>query len=618
MISDAFLQELRARADMEDVAGQYVNLRRRGHVLTGLCPFHNEKTPSFNVNPSRGFYHCFGCGKGGDVFNFIQEIEGVDFREALEMLADETGVHLERPKRGDHAYYYSAPSPTPEEYPLLSEYPPSEEWRPSSNQSREARIASKNELLAIHNDAATYYYSCIKTHTNAIDYFKSRGLSGETVKEFALGYAPDGWSGLLDYLRGKKYADSQITASGLVIVKEDKGAIYDRFRDRVMFPLCDLSGRVIAFAGRGMNADAQPKYLNSPETALYKKSSVLYGIHKSRSSIRDLGYLLIVEGYMDYLTLYQAGIRNAAAVSGTAFTVEHAQIIKRFTRKVVLVFDGDRAGRTAAQRAVFVLAPISVQVSILTLPKEDDPDSFVRREGPDAFLTLVSSAAKPAADFLIDKLVSESDGSPHGKSGVVDELMPYARALSDTIVRDDFLTKLAQRLHIDRKRVLERFNSASDYRSPDDGLSTPLPNNVSGGALGALEESFLRLLITSPELITMARQHIPIEILADGLAANIYSVILEEHARDNSLNGLAEACSNNPAIGNVISMLAVKPALTENIFEELIQKMLLLRRKFLKSRMSELTEALRNCSEEEKNELLTLLKDYGAQLKDLE
>jgi len=607
--NDDAKEQIRMRADLGAIVGRYVNLKGRGATMIGLCPFHKEKTPSFNVNPSRGFYHCFGCGKGGDVFDFVQEIEGVDFREALEMLADETGVRLERPKRDDHTYYGAPP---PEAYS-------SSETPQTPSQDRAAKAVSKNELLAIHSEAAMYYYNCVKTHAQAIDYFKSRGLSGETVKEFSLGYAPDGWSGLLDYLRSKKYTDSQITAAGLVVVKEEKGAVYDRFRDRVMFPLCDLSGRVIAFAGRGMNADAQPKYLNSPETGLYKKSGVLYGIHKSRASVRELGYLLIVEGYMDYLTLYQAGIRNAAAVSGTAFTADHAQIIKRFTQKVVLVFDGDRAGRAAAQRAAFVLAPVNVQVSVLTLPGDDDPDSFVRREGAEAFLKLVSSAAKPAADYLIDKLIAESDGSPHGKSGVVDELIPYARALSDNIVRDDFLAKLAQRLGIDRKRVMERLSRAPNTFSPDDSPPPPTAGGFNGDSvLGALEESFLRILITCPELIAEAKPYIPPEILTDGLSANVYSIILEVHGRDGSLDGLAEACSNNPEAGNVISMLAVKPALTENIHDELVQKIFLLRRKFLKTRMSELTEHLKNCREEEKGELLALLKDYGAQLKELE
>jgi DNA primase len=322
---------------------------------------------------------------------------------------------------------------------------------------------------------------------------------------------------------------------------------------------------------------------------------------------------------MDYLTLYQAGIRNAAAVSGTAFTTEHAQMITRFTQKVVLVFDGDRAGRSAAQRAVFVLAPSNINVSVLTLPGDDDPDSFVKREGGGGFLKLLSSSAKPAADFLIDKLVSESDGSPHAKSGVVDELIPYAHAISDTIVRDDFLAKLAMRLNIDRKRVLERFNANKNYVSPYGDTPAPPANGFNVGiTLGALEESFLRILITSPKLIIQAKQHIQPGMLTDDLSANIYSIILEEYERDSNLGGLAETCSNNPAIGNAVSMLAVKPALTENIEDELVQKILLLHRKFLKTRMSELTESLKNCPEEEKVALLERLKDYGARLKELE
>jgi DNA primase len=234
-------------------------------------------------------------------------------------------------------------------------------------------------------------------------------------------------------------------------------------------------------------------------------------------------------------------------------------------------------------------------------------------------LKLLSSSAKPAADFLIDKLVSESDGSPHAKSGVVDELIPYARAISDTIVRDDFLAKLALRLNIDRKRVSERFNSNKNYVSPYGDTPAPPANSFNGGiALGALEESFLRILITRPELIIQAKQYIHPEMLTDDLSANIYSIILEEHERDGNLGGLAEACSNNPAVGNAVSRLAVKPALTENIHDELVQKILLLRRKFLKKQMSELTERLKDCSEEEKTEFLELLRDYGAQLKELE
>jgi DNA primase len=360
-----------------------------------------------------------------------------------------------------------------------------------------------------------------------------------------------------------------------------------------------------------MDADAQPKYLNSPETALYRKSRVLYGLHKASRSAREQGELLIVEGYMDYLTLYQAGIRNAAAVSGTAFTADHADVIKRFAKRVKLVFDGDRAGQTAAQRAIFVLAPSSLQVSVLPLPAGDDPDSFVKREGGDAFSALLKTA-KAAEDFLIDKLVSESDGSPHGKSNIINELLPYARALADAIVRDAFIDKLALRLRVDKQHIFDRL---SKFRPSPAGGDEPetLSNPIS---IGGLEESFLRILITKPELIIYAKQRISPEFLTDTLSADMYSIILNEYAQKGSLNGLPDICAENPEAGRVLSMLAVKPALMENIEDELRQKILLLRQKLFKAHIARLKEELKYCPDEQKGGLLEELKKYGMYLKE--
>lgn len=616
--NDDAKEQVRLRADIGAVVGRYVNLKSRGGTLIGLCPFHKEKTPSFNVNPDRGFYHCFGCGKGGDVFNFLMEIEGIDFREALEMLAEETGVRLEAKKRASDRSYDGRYGDASYDgrYGDGGSLPPS-----SQNSSAAAKPATKTELLAIHKEAADFYYRQVKGSERAIGYFKSRGLLAETVKEFGLGYAPDGWTELYGYLRGKGIQESKILECGLAVRKEATGAVYDRFRDRVMFPLCDMGGRVIAFAGRGMDADAQPKYLNSPETALYQKSRVLYGLHKARRNAREQGGLLIVEGYMDYLTLYQAGIRNAAAVSGTAFTDEHAYMtadharMVAFAKRVTFAFDGDRAGQSAAQRALFVLAPFNIQAFALTLPGGDDPDSFVKREGADAFRKLLATA-KAAEDFLIDKLVSESDGSPRGKSGVIDELLPYARALSDAIVRDAFLDKLAQRLRVDKKHVFGRMKNA--LRRPEDSQAKGAETSRNPVAIGGLEESFLRILITKPELIVQAKQYVSPEILTDTLSAEIYSIILSEYAKNGDLSGLPDICGGGEDIGRAVSMLAVKPALAENIQDELVQKVLLLRKKFLKARISELKESLDACPEEQKGELMLLLKDYGAQLKELD
>jgi DNA primase len=612
---------IRIRADIGTVVGRYVSLKAQGRVLKGLCPFHKEKTPSFQVNPENGLFYCFGCGKGGDVFRFIQEIEGVGFREALEMLADETGVKLEKKQRqADRAYNdrYDDSRYDDGRYDdyVYDDNAPSPPSPSSQNNNTSVKPLPKPELLAIHNDAAEFFYQNVKGNRRVIDYFKSRGLTAETVKEFKLGYAPDGWTGLCDCLRGKGIPESAILQCGLAI-RKDGGSAYDRFRNRVMFPLRDLSGRIIAFAGRGMDDDVQPKYLNSPETALYQKSRVLYGLHNARAGVRELGFLIIVEGYMDCLTLYQAGIRNAAAVSGTAFTADHAQIIKRFAKRVTLVFDGDRAGQAAAQRALPVLAPSNLQTSVLTLPEGDDPDSFVKREGPAAFNALIKTA-KEAGDFLIDKLASESDGSPHGKSAAINELMPYARALADAIVRDAFLDKLALRLRVDKRHVYERFEKA-----PAPPISHSHENNDIAPAnpvdMGRLEESFLRILITRPEFIVHARRYITPDFFTEDLPAGVYSIILEEYAKKGNLGGLPDLCAGGSETGRAISKLAVEPARAEDIHEELEQKIKLLRQKFFKAQIAEIGDALKSCPEEQKGELLEELKKYGTYLKqDLE
>lgn len=569
---------------MADVVGRYVSLKQRGRMMVGLCPFHKEKTPSFQVNPELGVYYCFGCQESGDVFKFVQEMEGVGFREALEMLAETVGVELPRYER-------------------------------RGGTAEKGGGAVKTELLDIHKLAAEFYYQCLKSSPQAVNYFKSRGLSAETVKEFGLGYAPDGWSGLIDYFAGKGISRDKAVECGLAVRKDD-GAVYDRFRNRVIFPLCDLNGRVIAFAGRGLDADAQPKYLNSSESVLYKKSGVLYGLHKTREGVRELGHIIIVEGYMDYLTLYQAGVRNAAAASGTAFTDDHAHLIKRFASKVTLVFDGDRAGLSAAQRAAVILAPLGLRVSILALPGDDDPDSFVKREGADAFRGLLADA-RPAADFLIGKAASESDGSAHGRSGAMDGLMPYALALSDEVVREDFLDKLARSLRIDRKLAAKRFADFANRDPSKDEARTEAPQGRDGALeMSKLEEDFLCMLIAAPELIVSARRYISPEILTDSLAENIYSIMLETYDRDGGLNRLLDACGEDGRLARAVSMLCVKPSLSEHIEAELVQKISLLRRKYFKARIADVKAELAVCPDGDKVSLMERLRDYGERLKE--
>jgi DNA primase len=545
---DTAKEEIRLRADIAAVIGRYVKLKQSGQTLKGLCPFHKEKTPSFHVNPLRGFFHCFGCGKGGDVFTFVQEIEGVSFPEALAMLAAETGVTLEK----GHGQ------------------PPRD--------AAEVSSLSKTELVEINTLAADYFYGQIRSNPAAVAYFKSRGLEAETVRDFKLGYAPQGWSSLITFAEGKGVSADALTAAGCAVRKED-GGVYDRFRDRIMFPLVDLSGRVIGFAGRGMEKEATPKYLNSPETVLYRKKEFLYGMNVTRNHIKEEKRVLVVEGYMDFLTLYQAGIRNIVATSGTAMTQEHAHIIKRFASQVVLVFDGDEAGQAAARRGVFTLAPFDLDVSVLVLPPEEDPDSFVKKSGADPFRAMIA-AARPGNEFVIEKVIAENGGkTPRGQKAVIEALSPLLESMTEPLARTRFRKDLAERLGIEEKNV---YRLLPDARG--NGKKRPLPCTDEEKYLTSLEGGFLHLLITQPALIAEARQYIAPDTLTDGISGDIYSLMLELYDEKGSFDGISDR-TDDAEIQRVISRMLVQPALEQNIHDELEQKMVHLRRKSLRARV---------------------------------
>jgi DNA primase len=578
---DTAKEEVRLRADIAAVVGRYVKLKQSGQTLKGLCPFHKEKTPSFHVNPSRGFFHCFGCGKGGDVFRFLQEIEGVSFPEALKMLADETGVTL--------AF---APAQPQEETPGSS--------------------LSKTAMIDIHKMAADYFYGQIRPNPAAVDYFKSRGLAAETVRDFRLGYAPPGWSSLMTIAGEKGISVDALVACGLAIRKDD-GAAYDRFRDRVMFSLVDLSGRVIGFAGRGRDKDATPKYLNSPETLLYRKKEFLYGLNVTRQHIKEEKFVLVVEGYMDFLTLYQAGIRNAVATSGTAMTPEHAHLLKRFTSRVVLVFDGDDAGQAAAHRGVFTLAPFDLDVSILVLPSEDDPDSFVKKNGPDPFRALIATA-RGANDFIIDKTIAAHGGTtPRGQKAVIEQLAPLLQSMSDTLAKSRFKKDLSERLGIDEKTVYQMVRTTAPGPRPTGSSVSDEEVYVR-----SLEGGFLHLLITKPELTVEARRYVLPETLTDGISGDIYSMLLKLYDEQNNFDGIIDRASDQE-VQRLLSRMLVKPAREEHIHEELVQKIIHLRRKYLKARIRNSRTLLKSTKDPlRNNEFVHLINEDMKQLRDLD
>ncbi len=382
-IPTAFIQELVARADVVDIVGRHVQLKKGGANFMGLCPFHGEKSPSFSVSPSKQFYHCFGCGKNGNVISFLMDFSGMGFVDAVKELAQQYGMQV-----------------------------PEEDASPEDRARAAAQRERQQTLSDVLEKANAAYRKELKTATRAVDYLKGRGVSGQVAKDFGLGYAPEGWRSLASVF--PHYDDPLLVESGLVILAapEDGGEEkrYDRFRDRVMFPIRNVKGECIGFGARVLG-DEKPKYLNSPETPVFTKGRELYGLFEARSHLREAGYALVTEGYMDVVALAQLGFPNAVATLGTACTADHVQKLFRFTDAVVFSFDGDAAGRRAAHKALEAALPFATDVrsvKFLFLPPEHDPDSYVRAHGREAFADRVKQAT-PLSKFVLESAAQDCD-----------------------------------------------------------------------------------------------------------------------------------------------------------------------------------------------------------------
>ncbi len=408
MIPQDFIQQLLDRTDIVEVVDRYVPLKKKGANYQACCPFHHEKTPSFTVSPVKQFYHCFGCGAHGTAISFLMEHVGMDFPEAVRELASRSGLEV-----------------------------------PEDGQGRRPEDGRRDEWLAIMDAAARYYQERLKASEKAVRYLKGRGLTGETAARFLLGYAPEDWQGLAAGV--DNYQDTRLEEMGLVILGEGKR--YDRFRDRVMFPIRNERGRVIAFGGRVLGA-GEPKYLNSPETPLFHKGRELYGLHENRRGIQASGHALVVEGYMDVVMLAQHGVQNAVATLGTAVTPDHVAKVFRLVDRVVFAFDGDAAGRKAAWRALenaLPQLPDGKEAAFVFLPEGEDPDSYVRSQGPDALRTLCTQA-KPLSDFLFDSLQAQTDmSSQEGRVRLVKLMEPLlAQMKAGPLLSRSLRARLAQ------------------------------------------------------------------------------------------------------------------------------------------------------------------------------
>jgi len=466
-IPASFIQELIARADVVEIVGRYVQLKKAGANFMGLCPFHGEKSPSFSVSPTKQFYHCFGCGAHGNAIGFLMEHAGMGFVEAVHDLAGQYGLQV------------------PED-----DASPAERARAASQRQKQATLT---DVLEKAGDA---FRKHLRQAPGAIDYLKGRGVSGEIAKQFGIGYAPPGWRTLAGVF--PDYEDPLLAESGLVIVNTEDGQVeaseakrYDRFRDRVMFPIRNVKGECIGFGGRVLG-DEKPKYLNSPETPVFSKGRELYGLYEARAAFRDRGYALVTEGYMDVVALAQLGFPNAVATLGTACTTEHVQKLFRFTESVVFSFDGDAAGRRAARKALDGALPYATDtrsIKFLFLPAEHDPDSFIREFGADAFARFVQEAT-PLSRFMIEAAREGCDlGSAEGRAHMSSNVRPLWSALPDGALKRQLLSEIATLVQLDaaalsdlwataaapRGGVASRQAERSQERPPDDDGYFPEP-----------------------------------------------------------------------------------------------------------------------------------------------
>ena len=474
MIPQSFIQDLLNRVDIVDVVGRYVQLKKGGANYMGLCPFHNEKSPSFTVSPTKQFYHCFGCGAHGTAIGFLIEYSGLGFVEAVQDLAQGVGMVV----------------------------PDQDRLPPAQRAEAQAKSMALSEVMG---KACDYYRQELRSAQQAIAYLKKRGLTGEIAARFGLGYAPDAWDSLRRVF--PDYEASALVEAGLVIAKsEEEGGgrkRYDRFRDRIMFPIRNTKGQVIGFGGRVLDA-GEPKYLNSPETPLFQKGSELYGLFEARQAIREAGYVLVTEGYMDVVALAQLGFPQAVATLGTACTATHVQKLLRQTDHVIFSFDGDAAGRRAARRALDACLPHATDnkvIKFLFLPAEHDPDSYVREHGAEAFEQEVRDAM-PLSQFLINQVTQENDlATPEGRAHVQFEAKPLLQAMPPSALRLQIVRSLANLTQTAPAEIEALFELsqpvARTKMAPPRAKRTP--------PMG-LERQMIRLLVAHPVLVDLMDQ----------------------------------------------------------------------------------------------------------------
>ena len=539
-----FIDDLRLQANIVQVVQEYVPLKRSGTTYKGLCPFHSEKTPSFHVNPDKGFFHCFGCGVGGDVFKFLELHEKVGFQDAVKMLAQKFGVTL--PERSEGGEDDAA--------------------------RRDAGL--REALLKIHEVAAEYFREQLAgpAGVRARQQLAERGVSAKTIEQLNLGYAPSSREGLKTRLLKQGFAQGLLVQSGLVFAR-DNGEIVDRFRHRLMVPICRDAGSVIAFGGRSMDADQVPKYLNSPETAIYSKGRTLYGLNLTKAAIRKVGFVVLVEGYFDFAQVFQSDAAPVVASCGTALTPHQAQLLRRFTSKVVLSYDPDAAGQGAAARSCELLVKEGFEVNVVVLDNGEDPDTFIRRKGPDEYRARLRSS-RPYLEYLRDRAAAGLDfGDPETQRTFLAEMLAVAAWLPEAAMRDQFADKVAHTARITAEVVQSEFRKIAAKRQ-----TTLSPAELpSLGEVKKAEKALIWWLIQRPAEARDVLETLDEEDLRTLAARRIFE--MARSLRGETAEGLPSALIQRLSTvdAQLVTTIASEPAPPATLVDECVRAMKRLR-----------------------------------------
>lgn len=588
LFSSSTLEQIRAASDIVDVIGSYVPLKRAGANFVALCPFHKEKTPSFNVSPQKQIFKCYGCGKGGDVFTFVKEYETIDFVEAVKRLADRAKIPLEY------------------------------EQGVAGQETKHL----KDTLLQIHEQITQRWHHCLLNEAAgqvARDYLAKRGVSAEAIKLFRLGAAPDAWDDTVNWAKSKEHDLATVEKAGLIIARGEGGGekeegrmqnaeggsqssdfrptasdfrrYYDRFRGRLMFPICDEQGRVIGFSGRVLSGDEKTaKYVNSPETPIFTKSKVFFGLDKSKRAILDASVAVICEGQLDLIACFMGGVQNIVAPQGTAFTDQHARILKRYADEAVLCFDSDEAGQKAAVRSLDHLLASGIAVRVAVLPAKDDPDTFIKAHGGEAFRKLIDEA-EGFFDYYLKRLCSTNDATTDkGRQMILQSMAEAVHKTGNNVLIDKFAQKTALRLGVSVEAVRTEFRKISRVKPATTEPTEEMPEETVEVERPSTHEFWLlKMIFLHEDLLVSCAKIVQAEWIQHSLAQKIFSKRMEAHETETwtSLGGFLDQCESAD-MRNLVTEAAIEDRPIPNPQQQLADVALRLRNLFIDRQLAAL------------------------------